>query len=105
MNFQADNSQILAQLSQMFQNPGMTALMGGVQGGVGAAPAMPHIEFDTAKLMALQKQYLEDAAKLWQQTTQAASQSHNATDRADIAGVVVTDVFEYAGFSKGPSNA
>ena len=74
MTFQADNSQILAQLSQMFQNPGMDAIMGGVQGGAGAAPAMPHIEFDTTKLMELQKQYLEDAAKLWQQTTQAATQ-------------------------------
>ena len=73
MTFQADNSQILAQLSQMFQNPGMTALMGGAQGGAQAAPAMPHIEFDTAKLMELQKQYLEDAAKLWQQSTQAAT--------------------------------
>ena len=78
MTFQADNSQILAQLSQMFQNPGITVLMGGAQGGAqagaGAAPAMPHIEFDTAKLMELQKQYLEDAAKLWQQTTQTATQ-------------------------------
>ena len=58
----------------MFQNPGMDAIMGGVQGGAGATPAMPHIEFDTIKLMELQKQYLEDAAKLWQQTTQAATQ-------------------------------
>ena len=74
MNFQADNSQILAQLSQMFQNPGMDAIMGGVQGGAGATPAMPNIKFDSAKLMELQKQYLEDAAKLWQQTTQTATQ-------------------------------
>ena len=84
MNFQADNGQILAQLSQMFQNPTMAAMLGGAPGGAGAAsgmpnmsqmvPPMPNIEFDTAKLMELQKQYLEDATKLWQQSTQAATQ-------------------------------
>ncbi|MEO6293124.1 MAG: alpha/beta fold hydrolase, partial [Burkholderiaceae bacterium] len=52
----------------------MAAIMGGTPGGAGAASGMPKIEFDSAKLMELQKQYLEDATKLWQQTTQAATQ-------------------------------
>ena len=86
MNFQADNSQILAQLSQLFQNSGMAAMMGGAAGGGAGASALPNmsnlmpnmpdlpkIEFDQAKLVELQKQYLEDATKLWQQTTKAAT--------------------------------
>jgi polyhydroxyalkanoate synthase len=74
MTFQADNSQILAQLSQMFQNMGMTAMLEAAQAGAGPAPVLPHIEFDTDKLKDLQKQYLEDTAKLWQQATQTATQ-------------------------------
>ena len=80
MNFQADNSQILAQLSQLFQNTGMAAMMGGAAGGGAGASALPNmpdlpkIEFDPAKLIELQRQYLEDATKLWQQSTKPASQ-------------------------------
>ncbi len=35
---------------------------------------LPQISFESDKLLALQKQYLEDAAKLWQQSMQSASQ-------------------------------
>ncbi len=75
MNFQADGNQILAQLlpqlKQMFQNTGIGARED--EGAAANAP-LPKIDFDPDKLLELQKQYLEDAAKLWQQSTQAASQ-------------------------------
>jgi polyhydroxyalkanoate synthase subunit PhaC len=67
----------------MFQNPAMAAMMGGdANGGAGASalpnipgmPELPKIEFDPAKLVELQKQYLEDATKLWQQSTKPVSQ-------------------------------
>ena len=75
MNFQADGNQILAQLlpqlKQMFQNTGMGARE---DEGAAANAALPKIDFDPGKLLELQKQYLEDAGKLWQETTQTASQ-------------------------------
>ncbi|MDO8769036.1 MAG: class I poly(R)-hydroxyalkanoic acid synthase [Burkholderiaceae bacterium] len=48
--------------------------MGAMPGeSAGALTPSPQIDFDPDKLLELQKQYLEDAAKLWQQSTQAAS--------------------------------
>ena len=77
MNFQADgkdagqilaqmSSQMMSQFQKMFQSAGL-------QNTAGAQSALPHIEFDPAKLVELQKQYVKEASQLWQQSMQAST--------------------------------
>ncbi|MDB5891948.1 MAG: Poly(R)-hydroxyalkanoic acid synthase, class [Polaromonas sp.] len=66
-----------------FRAPGLASPMAGT-GGVDLAALMPQhpaIKFDAARLMALQQQYVSDAAALWNQTVQASADSPLAADR------------------------
>ena len=64
-------------------SPGLTSSMGNVKAVDLSvfSTQQPAIKFDSAQLMALQQQYVNDAASLWNQTVQASSENQLAPDR------------------------
>lgn len=82
MNFDAKPGDVARQMQETFA-AGLQQAMGAMSqsGATGFPPAQPGMQFDAAKLQALQQRYIADASALWNQGLQDGADTPVFSDR------------------------